>query len=373
MRGNFVWHELMTTDTRAASSFYPRITGWKARAWEHDSSYTLFEGAGGPMGGLMALPDDAKSMGAPPSWLPYIGTNDIAGTLAHAQRLGGRVLKDAQEVPGVGRFAVLADPQGAAFAVLQSANPPPSTSGRPAAGDFSWHELATSDHRAAFDFYSELFGWRKGTGHDMGPMGIYQLFTVGGKEAGGMFNKDPETPAHWLSYINVNDADAAARAATAAGGKVVNGPMDVPGGDRIAQIRDPQGGAFAVHSYGRAAASKPAPQAKPQGEPAAASQAKPASKPAAASMPSAGKAAPARGGAKARKSSSRRPAARKQAAAKKRAASSRGRTSRKAPRKAARKAKSARRSAPRGTRARRAAPKRRTTARRPARRARRAK
>jgi uncharacterized protein len=377
MRGNFVWHELMTTDTQSASSFYPRVTGWKTRAWERDSSYTLFEGATGPMGGLMKLPEDATSMGAPPSWLPYLGTQDAAGTIAHAQRLGGRVLKDVQDMPDVGKFAVLADPQGATFAVLQSAHSTPSSIGRPAAGEFSWHELATSDHRAALEFYSELFGWRKGAGHDMGPMGIYQLFTIGGKEAGGMFNKDPDMPAHWLSYVNVSDADAAARAASAAGGKIVNGPMDVPGGDRIAQIRDPQGGAFAVHAFAKAAAAKPAPQPRPASTSTPASQPRPAalvSKPAAGSSPrrAAGKSAARK---KARKTAKRRPAARKAAtrrrapSSRKRASSARSRSSRTP----ARKAKQARKSTGRRARVRRASPRRGATARRTTRRPRRAK
>lgn len=378
MRGNFVWHELMTTDTQAASSFYPRVTGWKTRPWEHDSSYTLFESAGAPMGGLMNLPEDARSMGAPPSWLPYIGTTDIAGTVAHAQRLGGRVLKGVSDVPNVGQFAVLADPQGATFAVMQSSQPAPApASSRPGVGDFSWHELATTDHRAAFDFYGELFGWRKGAGHDMGPLGIYQIFTIGGKEAGGMFNKNPDMPSHWLSYVNVRDADAAARAAVAAGGKVVNGPMDVPGGDRIAQIRDQQGGIFAVHSYAQPAV-KPAPapaqqpkaaaqpmqpaQPKPAARPTQPSQPKPAARPMQPVEPKAPETAAA---AAPRKAAKRRPAARKSAKPKKRAGASRRRAPAKAVRKTARKAaRKVARAAKRVRRAvRRALPKRRASAR----------
>lgn len=344
MRGNFVWHELMTTDTQGASSFYPRITGWRARPWEHDSSYTLFEGPKGPIAGLMKLPDDAKSMGAPPSWLVYMGTQDIAATIAQAQRLGGRVLKDVKEAPEVGKWAILADPQGATFAVLQSSNPAQAGSGRPSAGEFSWHELATSDYRAAMEFYGELFGWRKGAGHDMGPMGIYQIFSVGGHDSGGMFNKAPDMPAHWLSYIHVNDADAAARGASSGGGRIVNGPMDVPGGDRIAQIRDPQGGAFAVHSYPKAAA-RPAAAAKPAQAPAATqSRATSETKPAAASASATASSAAAPR--KATRPARRKAAARKPAASTKRAAA-RKRPARKAARKrparkAARKSKAKR-------------------------------
>jgi predicted enzyme related to lactoylglutathione lyase len=338
MRGNFAWHELMTTDTQAAGSFYPKVTGWKTKPWEHDASYTLFMGNNAPMGGLMNLP--TESSGSPPSWLVYIETPDIAGTIAHAQRLGGRVHKEAQDIPEIGRFAVLVDPQGAVFAVIQSQNPAPGTAARPGQGDFSWHELATRDHRAAIDFYSQLFGWRKGPAHDMGAMGIYQIFLVNGREAGGMFNAPPGMEVHWLGYVNVSDADAAARAAAAAGGRIVNGPMEVPGGDRIAQILDPQGAAFAVHSYKKAA-------------PAA--QASSADKPAAAARPAAAPKAKA-------KAPKRRPAARKAATAKKRAAS-RKRGARKSARKSVAR-KVARKSTARRKSPRRAAAKRRT-ARRP--------
>jgi uncharacterized protein len=350
MRGNFVWHELMTTDTQSAGSFYPRVTGWKTRPWEHDSRYTLFEGSAGPMGGMMVLPEDAKSMGAPPSWLPYIGTSDIAGTLSHAQRLGGRVLKDVQDIPAVGKWAVLADPQGGTFALLQPASQAPQKSGRALQGDFSWHELATTDHRAAMEFYGDLFGWRKSTAHDMGPMGIYQLFSIGGSDAGGMFNKDPEVPVHWLSYVNVNDADAAARAAAAAGGKVVNGPMEVPGGDRIAQIVDPQGGAFAVHAF-RKAAAKPATPAKP-----AAGQPATASKPAAAASPTAtaavkpAAAKPARPAAKRRASGRKSAPRRKAASSGRRGARKTARSGRSAARKTVRSGRKAARKAARSVR-----------------------
>jgi uncharacterized protein len=347
MRGNFAWHELVTTDTQAASAFYPKVTGWKTKAWEHDASYTLFMGNNAPMGGLMNAP--AEAAGAPPSWLIYIETPDIGGTIAHAQRLGGRVHKEAQDIPEIGRFAVLVDPQGASFAVMQSQNPAPGSTAKPGQGDFSWHELATRDHRGAIDFYSQLFGWRKGPAHDMGPDGIYQIFLVNGREAGGMFNAPAGMDVHWLGYVNVSDADAAARAASAAGGRIINGPMEVPGGDRIAQILDPQGTAFAVHSY-----KKAAPAASPPKSAAASASA--GGKPAASARPAAAPKAKA-------KAPKRRPAARKAASAKKRAAS-RKRGARKSPRKSAARKSAARKSA-RKTATRRRAPAKRRPARRP--------
>ncbi len=124
----------------------------------------------------------------------------------------------------------------------------------PKKGNFSWHELTTSDSVAAFDFYSKIFGWEKTSEFDMGaPMGIYQMYGQGGEPYGGMMTRTPEMPPpNWLCYIMVDDAKAAAERIKSGGGKVLVGPMQVPGesGDWVAIATDPQGAATAVHSAG---------------------------------------------------------------------------------------------------------------------------
>jgi predicted enzyme related to lactoylglutathione lyase len=127
---------------------------------------------------------------------------------------------------------------------------------------FNWHELATTDHAAALDFYVELFGWEKGPAHDMGDMGVYQIVNLNGAQVGGIYNlRTPSTPAHWLSYVAVADCEKATAAAKAGGARILNGPMEVPGGSWITMLMDPQGGAFAVVEPPRAA-QKPAAKAK---------------------------------------------------------------------------------------------------------------
>jgi predicted enzyme related to lactoylglutathione lyase len=168
------------------------------------------------------------------------------------------------------------------------AGPPPAASA--GAGSFSWHELSTTDVAAALRFYGELFGWRKGPGHDMGTgMGVYQLFEHGGRQVGGMHAvQGPSTPPAWLSYVQVADADRTVAAAKAAGGRLLHGPMEVPGGSRIALFMDPQGGAFAVQQMARVAAQpKAAAPAKPAvpPKPAAPPKPAPAAKPATAAKP----------------------------------------------------------------------------------------
>ena len=125
------------------------------------------------------------------------------------------------------------------------------------AGEIAWHELITSDHEAAFRFYSELFGWQKLRDFDMGQMGKYFIYGRDGKEFGGMFtkSKDMPMPPSWLYYVHVDNLDSTLARAKQKGAKVLNGPMEVPGGGRIVQLMDPQGAAFALHEPAKAARS----------------------------------------------------------------------------------------------------------------------
>jgi hypothetical protein len=256
IRGRFVWHELMTTDPQAAGAFYSKVLPWKTQP-SGMPDYTLWMAGKTQAGGLMAQAESARQAGAPPSWLVYIGTPDVDATAAAAERLGGKVLKAAADIPTVGRFAVLSDPQGAAFAVFTPSSQP---AGGAPPSSFSWHELATSDQQGAVAFYSELFGWSRGPTHDMGPSGTYQLVEHGGTQVGGIYKlMDTSKAPHWLTYIQVASVDRAAAAAKAAGGRVTQGPMEVPGGSRIAQILDPQGGAFAVHELAKPATARKSP------------------------------------------------------------------------------------------------------------------
>jgi hypothetical protein len=317
----------MTTDPQAAGAFYSKVLPWKTQP-SGMPDYSLWVSGKTQTGGLMAQPESARQSGAPPSWLVYIGTPDVDATAAAAERLGGKVLKAPADIPSVGRYAVLADPQGAAFAVFKPGSGP-APDGAPAT-DFSWHELATSDQHAALTFYSELFGWTRGAAHDMGPGGMYQLIDHGGTQVGGAYKlMDASKPPHWLTYIRVASVDKAAAAAKAAGGRVTQGPMEVPGGSRIAQILDPQGGAFAVHELAKqpaaasAAAEKPAAARKAPAKRAASKAKAPAPKKKAAAKAKKRPAPAKRAAAKKKKSPARkkpaakRPAARKAAGRKK--------------------------------------------------------
>ena len=285
--GRFVWQELMTEDTATAAAFYSKVVGWRAEPSAVDATYTQFGIGSAHYAGMMRLPDEARASGAKSQWLPYIGAADVEATMAAAERLGGKVVRPAQDIPTVGRFAMLNDPQGAAFAVFKPAHEGMAGPAETPLGGFGWMELATSNHEAAFDFYSKLFGWQALSRMDMGPPGVYLIFGSDDVQRGGMYKLHQERSPrpYWLAYAAVANIDAAAAAATAAGGRIIVGPMEVPGGGRIAQVIDPSGAMFAVHSAAAAKAAAPKPATKP---PAAKPPApKPATAPGAARPPAA--------------------------------------------------------------------------------------
>jgi uncharacterized protein len=249
VQGKFVWYDLMTTDSKAAKSFYRSVIGWDANdSGMTDRSYTLLSVGPTMVGGLMPIPDAARAHGARPVWTGYIGVDDVDAYAARVKSAGGAVHRAPEDIPGVGRFAGVADPHGATFNLFKGnrdEEPAPAAPGTP--GYVGWHELHAGDGASAFAFYSGLFGRTKAEAMDMGAMGVYQIFATGGAPCGGMMTKTPETPAPtWRYYFNVDAIDGAATRAKDAGGQIVNGPMEVPGGSWIVHCIDPQGATFAM-------------------------------------------------------------------------------------------------------------------------------
>jgi predicted enzyme related to lactoylglutathione lyase len=272
VRGRFVWHQLMTRDVAGAKKFYSKLVGWKTIPWPLDPAYTVCHADAGPVAGIMELPAEVPA-DVSPHWIQYIGTRDVDGTADAAVRAGGSVLKAPSDMQGAGRYAMLKDPQGATFAIINPENARAESDGVPPLGTFSWHELATTDNEAAFAFYSGLFGWDAITRMDMGPNGVYLIFGQNGKQRGGMYIKPNDMPAppNWMPYAHVPNADKGFAVARSSGAKEMMGPMDVPGGSRIAAVFDPAGAMFAIHSMPAApkadaapAKAKPTVKAKPK-------------------------------------------------------------------------------------------------------------
>ena len=250
-RVEFVWYELMTTDPAAAKKFYTDIVGWGTAPFENGSGmdYTMWMKGEAPVGGVMELPEEARKGGAPSHWIGYVAVPDVDATAAKAKKLGGQVIHGPEDIPEVGRFVILRDPQGAVVCAFKGSQDMPDADGQPQTGDFSWNELSTPDHKAAFDFYADLFGWEKQQAMDMGDGFLYQMYGIGEKMLGGMYDKTDEQPGPpaWLYYTVVDDLDRTVEKVKKNGGTIVVEPMEVPGGSRVAVGIDPQGAAFGLH------------------------------------------------------------------------------------------------------------------------------
>jgi len=247
--GQFVWHEYLAKDVKAAIAFYTDLIGWKTQPFsEAGGDYTMWVGSQGPLGGVMKLPDEAVQMGTPPTWMGHVQVGDVDAAAAMVKKFGGIIHKEPTDIPTVGRFSVIGDPQGAAISMFKP-DSPMTLHDKSKDQEFCWNELMTSDSVAAFGFYSKIFGWKMMQEMDMGPIGLYRVYGVGDTQLGGMMAvpKGAPMPPMWIYYIQISDLDATIAQATKKGAQVMNGPMDVPGGGRIAQLMDPQGAAFALH------------------------------------------------------------------------------------------------------------------------------
>jgi uncharacterized protein len=244
--GKFVWYDQMSNDLPGSEKFYSKVVGWSlAPNTMNAQKYTLLKAGGTMVGGLMPIPEDAA--GVRPAWMGYIAVDDVKAYADKVKAAGGAIHRPPTAIPSVGTFAVAADPSGAGFLLFKGDGDEAPERDPTKPGHFGWHELHGGDSGKSFAFYSGLFGWTKGEAMDMGPVGTYQIFNIKGQQGGGMMKKMAEEPAaHWLYYITVDAIDAAEARVKSAGGQVINGPMQVPGGSWILNGLDPQGAMFAL-------------------------------------------------------------------------------------------------------------------------------
>lgn len=249
--GTPIWFELVTPDPDEAADFYAALFAWDVRASQYaeHGGYRIAHAADGDqIAGIMA-PPPAMATQASTGWSVYFHTADLAGALARAAGLGARIVFGPMEIPRVGRFAKLIDPQGVGLTLLETAEGSemrPFRQTADALGHGVWIELATPDPDGAFAFYGSLFGWEKAGVMPMGPMGDYAFLGAGEARPGAVMSSGlTGAPARWSAYFLVADIDAALAAATA-GGRVTQGPDPIPGGDYSAQILDPHGHAIGV-------------------------------------------------------------------------------------------------------------------------------
>jgi uncharacterized protein len=251
--GDFIWYELMTPDPEGSKAFYDAVIGWTiGDATPEYNGYRMIGAEGGYAGGVLPITPEMQQHGARPTWLGYLNVADVDAAVASIERAGGKALMPATDIPNVGRIAMAADPQGAAFYVMKPIPPAghenePSTVFSPEkAGRCAWNELSTSDPIAARRFYGEQFGWTSDDFMPMGEHGEYRFIDHHGLRLGAIAGAMNGQPPHWRFYFTVASVSAAKQTAEAKGGKVVTGPMEVPGGGYIIVGFDPQGAEFAL-------------------------------------------------------------------------------------------------------------------------------
>ena len=247
--GTPIWYELMTADPAASRSFYEHAIGWKIGAEPAGGpDYRMIDTGEGLVGGMLGLTPEMLTHGATPAWLFYVGVDDVDATVAKAMAGGGTVRMPATDMPGVGRFALLADPQGIPFYVMRGAGDDNSTAfDLSGIGKCGWNELLAPDQDAGDAFYRDLFGWAYPGVMPMGPMGEYRFIAVGDTTFGGTMPQHEGSPSPgWRFYFRTPDIGAAATRVAEAGGTVEMGPMEVPGGDRVIVASDPHGVVFGI-------------------------------------------------------------------------------------------------------------------------------
>ncbi|PJJ97608.1 glyoxalase [Lysobacteraceae bacterium NML91-0213] len=250
--GEWIWFELLTPDPDAAQAFYGALLGWTARpSGMADVDYRLLQAGDDQVGGLMRQP---AGMAGGPLWLGYVAVDDVDASARAFADAGGAIHMPPTTLDGVGRMAMVADPQGIALYVMHGESSETSTALRQCMGDADerarghvvWCELTTPDPDAAIGFYAATFGWQQQGGIPMGAAGEYRFLHVAGNCFGAVMVPVPGSQPGWLFYIHVADIDRAQRRLLAAGGDVLQEPQEIPGGQYALVARDPQGARFGL-------------------------------------------------------------------------------------------------------------------------------
>jgi hypothetical protein len=248
--GKWVWADLVTVDVARAAEFYGRLFGWTYETYgggDDAQSYTLILANGVPIGGMVFSERHARSSRPQARWIGLMSVVDVDAAVKSASSNGGRVLSAPMNTSPRGRTALLADPEGAAFAVLRSSTGDPEDY-LAELGEWLWFELWADDTASMATFYKALAGYEISTPSTAGERsGTVQLKTNGVSRA-GVLPKPAKVPSTWVPYVRVADvAETVARARTA-GGRIVIEPMTAHG-TTVALLIDPTGAPLAIAEW----------------------------------------------------------------------------------------------------------------------------
>lgn len=252
-QGRPIWYELMTPDPASVAPFYRAVLGWdipaEGQPMPNGSEYRQIGRADGrAAGGVLRLTPEMASHGVKPAWFPYFHVADVDSSAAKAAERGAQIFMPPSTMDGVGRMAMLADPQGAAFYLMDPIPPADQPDARSdvfqakTPGHCCWNELETTDEPGSTAFYTALFGWSAEQSMPMGDRGEYRFIEQGGEQIGAINPWMADYMAvGWLPYFGVAEIEAARSAAKANGGTITHDIHQVPGGDFIFNATDPAG------------------------------------------------------------------------------------------------------------------------------------
>jgi predicted enzyme related to lactoylglutathione lyase len=248
--GKPIWVDLMTPDLARAKQFYSGLFGWTFRdihSGKTDYSLALLDGR--PVGGLVhrAIPTGEHRQ---PAWLTFIAVRDVDAAKRTAVEHGAKVVSEARTFPQRGRQAVLSDPEGAVFAVLASSSGDPSDF-LAAPGEWIWSSLHVHDPDKEAAFYQTLFGY------DVFDVpsddGLEHVILSTDDYARASLNPLPTDSSHrhphWLNFVRVVDAAAAAAKVASLGGRVLVEPHVDRHGGNVAVVADPTGAPFGLMEW----------------------------------------------------------------------------------------------------------------------------
>jgi len=248
--GKIVWADLVTPDLHGSEAFYSGLFGWTFRdASIPDKAYAIAYAGSRPVAGLLQHALD-PTRHRRPAWLTFISVRDVDAAVQAAADDGGKVLVPARDYPARGRQAILADPDGAVFAVLASTSgDPPDDLSEP--GEFIWSSLQAHDPDREAAFYQNLFGYEV---FDLQSNdGLAHLVFSAGDYARAGLNElladSVRRHPHWLDFVRVVDVAAAARAASSLGGRVLVEPRADRQGAHLAVIADPSGAVLGLMDW----------------------------------------------------------------------------------------------------------------------------
>lgn len=222
-QGEIIWYELMTQDADRAAAFYGSVLGWQVgAAMPGGPDYRMLGAADGHAGGMLQLDDAMRAAGASPTWLAYFGVDDVDASVAAILAEGGKVLVPGWDAPGVGRIAMVTDPQGIPFYVMRGATEGATSSvyQRHGLGHVGWNELYAPDADGALGFYHRQFGLTRMGGMPMGALGEYSFIGHDGGDPMGAIMGCPRGPSPAGASISGSRMSTRPRA----GWKVPAGP-----------------------------------------------------------------------------------------------------------------------------------------------------